>query len=89
MDKETIANQRKVQVFNNRTQLKLGEKKGLVIKHSPRLLKTKAQFPVPSQISCMIFSTSFGPGQQAPSLASISMNFSAHIYAWILLPTEE
>lgn len=27
MDKETIANQRKVHVFNNRTQLKLGGKK--------------------------------------------------------------
>lgn len=82
MGKETvIANQRKVHVFNIETELKLEKKMCLVIKLPPRLLKTKAQFADPSQISCMILSISFGSYQQMPSLASISMNFSAHTYA--------
>lgn len=61
MDRETITdNQRKVHGFNIRTELKcVGWGKGEVIKLSPRLLKTKAQFPAPPQIFCVVLSTSF------------------------------
>lgn len=48
------------------------------MKFPPKILKIKAQVPA----------LSLGLDQQA-TLGSISLNFSAHIYAFILLPAKE